>query len=1311
MNSVEQWNEKNKRPIGFTAFFISASLLTLLIVVSCGHDNRPPHEQAVDPVSHMGDVAGVTVNFDTQTAAIANQRSAGCIGCHEETHDPHGDNRFEMSCVDCHGGDGAATTIEDAHPKADHPELFPTSANPEQSYMDFMYENWDFVRFVNPGDLRVAHVTCSPCHAEEVLNVKKSVMTHVAHFWGVAAYANGIVSQKRSIFGESYSPQGRYQGIQSLVQNDDGSWRKIDPEVAKKHSISPLVAPLPHWEITQVGNIYRVFEQGSRLGGPALGFNGLPIPLPGIPDKFEDPGRPNNKLSDRGLGTSNRVDLPVLNIHKSRLNDPHLSFLGTNDQPGDYRSSGCTACHVVYANDRDPFHSGPYAKFGNMGKTDPNNPDPTISKKQSGHPIEHKFTKAIPSSSCMVCHMHQPNSFVNSYFGFTMWVYETDGEAFWPKKQKDLTHKEFVAGILKNPEEAAVRGNWIDNEFLKESAPRLNPTAKHTQFADYHGHGWMFRAAFKMDRKGNLLDAQGNIVDYDDPNKFQGSVPIVGSSNEYNTKMPDHAKRAVHLKDIHAEKGMHCVDCHFRNDVHGDGNVYHEYQAQVEIRCEDCHGTTTDYATLEPSGPAASAPNHKKLSLESVRNSDGKRIFEWEENDNGDMELTQHSMVTPGVKWKVRQVKDVVTLGHPRYNKAASYAKTIQRDNKTYGYVPSDHSQLAHQPDKMECYACHTSWVTACFGCHLPTKANMKTPMRHFEKKDLRNYGTYNPQVVRDAEFMLGVSGNVKNNTIAPVRSSSAVVISSMDAQRRQLYEQVPTVAANGMSSQVFNTHFPHTVRTTETKACDDCHVSEANDNNAWLATTYLLGSNSVGLMGVNAWAGCGPEGIYAIPVTEYDEPQAVIGSKLHQMAFPDYYKKFVDRGRRLDKEKHHGGTDVRAVQLRGEYLYTASGEGGFRVYDVANVHNKDFSEKIVTSPVSPLGQDTHVSTSFATSMALPFNNNISMSRVFRPENEETPYEYKGNVQNMHELYRYAYVSDRFDGLVVVDIDCLNDGNPSNNFIEKVVSFNPDGILDGAEHLAVAGTTVYVCCAAGLVAVDIDDPRAPKILKVLPFPKGVKTRYVEVMFRYAYVCDSEGLRVIDITVPAEMHPVQQFDIPDARSIYVAKDYGYVAGGKDGMVILDLQIPTKPKLHQIYSANGAISDLNQVKVAMTYDSVYAYLADGKNGFKVVQLVTAGDGKRSPYGFSPPPMPKLISQFKTHGECLCLSKALDRDRATDESGNQVTMFGRIGGRPMNLQERQKLYMKNGKVYRTSNLPKTAPATTSKGPAKSEIRAKGN
>ena len=47
----------------------------------------------------------------------------------------------------------------------------------------------------------------------------------------------------------------------------------------------------------------------------------------------------------------------------------------------------------------------------------------------------------------------------------------------------------------------------------------------------------------------------------------------------------------VHLLDIHMEKGMHCIDCHFVQDVHGNTRLYGEVRAAVEIQCVDCHGT------------------------------------------------------------------------------------------------------------------------------------------------------------------------------------------------------------------------------------------------------------------------------------------------------------------------------------------------------------------------------------------------------------------------------------------------------------------------------------------------------------------------------------------------------------------------------------------------------------------------------------------------------------------------------------------------------------------------------------------------
>ena len=81
----------------------------------------------------------------------------------------------------------------------------------------------------------------------------------------------------------------------------------------------------------------------------------------------------------------------------------------------------------------------------------------------------------------------------------------------------------------------------------------------------------------------------------------------------------DNPEGFIHLKDIHAERGMHCVDCHFQQDVHGNGMLYAEYQAAIQITCQDCHGTVDSYANLAPSGPAA-APDRTFRSRNSEPN-------------------------------------------------------------------------------------------------------------------------------------------------------------------------------------------------------------------------------------------------------------------------------------------------------------------------------------------------------------------------------------------------------------------------------------------------------------------------------------------------------------------------------------------------------------------------------------------------------------------------------------------------------------------------------------------------------------------
>ncbi|MCS6922257.1 MAG: hypothetical protein NZM07_10160, partial [Elioraea sp.] len=431
----------------------------------------------------------------TQSAAEAEAKSAGCVSCHEavDRKTMHASAAVVLGCTDCHGGDatvhrpgGSASgdaayraAMERAHVLPRHPELFATSATPERVYAWWMKESPEYVRFVNPGDLRIAEEACGACHGAIVKAQKGSLMSTSAMLWGGAAYNNGILPYKRYLLGEVYDREGRPAILANPVP--------VTPEMQRR-GVLPRLYPLPAWEVIPPADVFRVFERGGRNIATLFPETGLPNAL-GQLQRLEEPGRPDVRQSNRGPGTGNRIAVPVLNIHKTRLNDPHLWFPGTNDQPGDYRHSGCTACHVVYANDRDPRHAGPYAPFGHSGTSV--QADPTIPRNRPGHPLKHQFTRAIPTSQCMVCHMHQPNMFLNTFLGYTMWDYEPDAPRMWPEKQRDPDHETARWVLDRNPEGASPRGLWADVGFLRSVAER-NPKMRHTQFADYHGHGWNF---------------------------------------------------------------------------------------------------------------------------------------------------------------------------------------------------------------------------------------------------------------------------------------------------------------------------------------------------------------------------------------------------------------------------------------------------------------------------------------------------------------------------------------------------------------------------------------------------------------------------------------------------------------------------------------------------------------------------------------------------------------------------------------------------------------------------------------------------
>ncbi len=98
-----------------------------------------------------------------------------------------------------------------------------------------------------------------------------------------------------------------------------------------------------------------------------------------------------------GTGTGTGAKAPTIADHYSDL--PRKACMqchiwsrgravrGRLGMDGDYRSEGCAACHVSYAND-------------GLSRS----ADPTVNKLEPGHALKHELTSKIPTDTCVRCH-------------------------------------------------------------------------------------------------------------------------------------------------------------------------------------------------------------------------------------------------------------------------------------------------------------------------------------------------------------------------------------------------------------------------------------------------------------------------------------------------------------------------------------------------------------------------------------------------------------------------------------------------------------------------------------------------------------------------------------------------------------------------------------------------------------------------------------------------------------------------------------------------------------------------------------------
>ena len=259
-----------------------AKLLLTLLLVALGHRSY------ATSTTHEGGLP--SRNRIDQTQAQADAKSAGCLECHQGVEPMHSSPNVVLGCTDCHGGNATPKLPkEKAHILPSNPDVFNSSANPPNSTVALNHESPEFIRFMNPGDLRAAEQACGLCHKEIVNNASHSMMAHGAMLWNAAAYNNGAIPFKNPLFGQGYGEDGVPLVLKAPFEPT--------AEETRLHGWLPMILPLPKFNLGQPGNIFRIFEKG---GSPLLEI--------GKPNLEEPPGKPERRLSARGLGTALRID-------------------------------------------------------------------------------------------------------------------------------------------------------------------------------------------------------------------------------------------------------------------------------------------------------------------------------------------------------------------------------------------------------------------------------------------------------------------------------------------------------------------------------------------------------------------------------------------------------------------------------------------------------------------------------------------------------------------------------------------------------------------------------------------------------------------------------------------------------------------------------------------------------------------------------------------------------------------------------------------------------------------------------------------
>ncbi|MBT4584942.1 MAG: hypothetical protein HOC93_07675 [Phycisphaerae bacterium] len=265
------------------------------------------------------------------------------------------------------------------------------------------------------------------------------------------------------------------------------------------------------------------------------------------------------------------------------------------------------------------------------------------------------------------------------------------------------------------------------------------------------------------------------------PPRLPSGPGVPGTTDELFNKNYHYTVDDTNPQDVHSEAGMHCIDCHTDNGIHGDGNIYGHMDQATKIECQTCHGMPTSEPTL--------------------RDNDGISLTNVVQKLNGDFVLTS----------KVDGVEHTIPT-----------AIQIVKNNPNAACAMNDNHLKAD--GGLECYSCHTSWLPNCFGCHFERDETQMGLNYVTGAYEVGKVTTNNKIFEALRHFSLG--GNSEGR-IAPYIVGCHPIADVTAPDGSKILDFVMPVTSNGLSGLGHNPVQPHTVRGAgEVRTCAECHRS-----------------------------------------------------------------------------------------------------------------------------------------------------------------------------------------------------------------------------------------------------------------------------------------------------------------------------------------------------------------------------------------------------------------------------------------------------------------------------------------------------